>query len=94
MPGQPWTATDVVLVTPQNEGYARPCGGGAMCGLYPGRAPDEPVKGLRKVNERVVARFRIVTYRARKPVPVDDGTLPLFGQQDYGGGPTLAFRQG
>lgn len=94
LPGQPWAATDVVLVTPKSASYARPCGGGAMCGLYPGRAPDEPVKGLRKVSERVVARFRIVTYRARRPVAVDDGTLPLFGQQDYGGGPTLAFRQG
>ena len=96
LPGQVLTTREVVLVTPRTGGFARPCGGGALCGLYPALVPDEPLPGLRRVSERRAAngRFLLVRYRSAQPVSVDEATLPAFGQQAYGPGPTLAYLQG
>ena len=91
-----FTTREVILVTPRTGGFARACGGGALCGLYPGLVPDEPLAGLRRVSERSAAngRFLLVRYRSAQPVSVSEATLPAFGQQAIRPGPDAGLSPG
>jgi hypothetical protein len=47
------------------------------------------------VSEKRAAngRFLLVRYRSKQPIVMDDATVPAFGLQDYGPGPTTVYLQ-